>query len=266
MNRKPAFGALRAVVNQQFTLLWRYPVNMVANFLLALVTVIVVTWVVVIFSPPGEQTRLRDITFYGFIMYLFLSHTLWSIGVGVYRERMAGTLAAVYLSPVPPYVNLAGRAIVTLGWTAAAAGLGMLAVRAATGPLPVYRPGEAALVLVLAVLQLVGLGVAVAGLALWFGDSIEIVANVLEFGLMGLCAFFYPFAILPPPLMAVARFIPLSYAVDAFRTVALGSNQPELAPLPLELGLALAGAAASLAAGYLVYKGCEYRVRQQGML
>ena len=113
---------------------------------------------------------------------------------------------------------------------------------------------------------LVGLGLAMAGLALRFGESIELLANILEFSLLGFCAFFFPFSVLPPALQTVSRLIPLSYAVDAFRSVALGLEQPELLPLGAELIIIMAIGMLAPLLGYAIYHLNEKKARQQGML
>jgi len=138
------------------------------------------------------------------------------------------------------------------------------------GPQPVqkgwkrvlHRRGAGHIVL----LCLIGLGFAVAGLALRFGESVEIIANLLEIGLLGICAFFFPFSFLPPMLQTIARLIPLSYAVDAFRTVSLGETQPELLSLNIELAIVITTGLLSPLLGYLIYVTSENKVRQQGTL
>ena len=202
---------------------------------------------------------------YGFIIYLFLSHTLWNTGMGIHKEKTAGTLSSFYLSAAPRFLNLWARATATLLWTSVAGVLGLLAARMITGPLTVQQPWLALGILFFTVSGLLGLGFAVAGLALLFGESVEIVSNVLEFGLMGICALFYPFSILPAPLLTLARFIPLSYGVDAFRAVAMGV-QPELLSLNAELIIVAVSGLLSPLTGYLFFRYCELKVRKNGML
>jgi len=258
--------SFRAMLKQQLLLLWRYPANMIANFLLVLVMVIVVTLLTTIFSPPGTESHLRGLTLYGFVIYLFLSHTLWNTGMGIHKEKTAGTLTSFYLSAAPRFLNLLARAAATLLWTSVAGVLGLLVAQMITGPLTVQQPWLALGILFFTVSGLLGLGFAVAGLALLFGESVEIVANVLEFGLMGICALFYPFSILPLPLLTISRFIPLSYGVDAFRTIAMGNLRPELLPLDIELIIVATSGLVGPLAGYLFFRYCELKVRQSGML
>lgn len=259
-------GSLRAMIKQQALLLWRYPVNMVANFVMVLVTVLIVTLIVVIFAQAETAAVTRSLTLYGVVIFLFLNHTIWAIGMGLHKEKAEGTLTSFYLSPTPPFLNLVARAAVALLWTSIAGAIGLLLAQLLVGPLLVQRPWLALVILLFVVSELLGLGFALAGLAILFGDSIEIVANVVQFGLIGLCSLFFPFSYLPPPLRAISGLVPLSYGVDAFRTVALGQHRPELLPLNLELFVVIAGGFLGPILGYWVYRCCETKVREQGML
>lgn len=261
-----SWSAFRAMLKQQFLLLTRYPINLVANFLLVLIAVIVVTLVVTIFVPEEMESRLRGITLYGFVIYIFLSHTIWTVGMGVQKEKTEGTLASLYLTPASRFLTLLSRSLVALTWTSAASFVGLLVAQFITGPVLFHNAGLALGILLFTVSGLIGVGFAIAGLALRYGESIEIVANLLEFGLMGLCAFFFPFSVLPSGLLIVSKLIPLSYAVDSFRTVALGQAQPELLSLNLELVIVIVTGILGPALGFLIYRANENKVRQQGFL
>lgn len=258
--------AFRAMLKQQILLLTRYPVNLLANFSLVLVSVMIVTLVMMLFAPAEMEERLKGITLYGFVIYIFFSHSIWTVGLGVQREKIEGTLTALYLTPASRLLTLLARSLATLAWTSLAALLGLLIAQFIIGPLPIHNPGLALGILLFTISGLIGLGFALAGLALRFGESIELFANILEFGLMGLCAFFFPFALLPPALQQVARLIPLSYAVDAFRAVTLGAHQPELLNLEAELVIIIVFGLLSPLLGYAIYHINERIVRREGLL
>jgi ABC-2 type transport system permease protein len=258
--------SFRAMLKQQLLILTRYPVNLVANFLLVLLPVIVVVFSMTLFAPAALEAQLRGVALYGFLIYIFLSHTIWTAGLSIYREQVEGTLGSFYLSPASRFLTLLARSMVTLAWTGIAGLLGLLLAQLVTGPLTLHNPTLTLIILLFTISGLIGLGFAIAGLALRFGETIELVANLLEFGLMGLCAFFFPFSILPTPLQTLTRFIPLSYAVDAFRTVALGNSQPELLSLGAELTIVILTGLLGPPLGYLIYHLNERAVRQQGML
>jgi ABC-2 type transport system permease protein len=263
----PAYWlAFRGMLKQQLLLLMRYPVNLLANFFLVLVSVVMVTLGMLLFAPEELAERLKGITLYGFVIYTFLSHTIWSVGLSIQKEKTEGSLASLYLTPASRFLSLLARSLVALAWTGLASFGGLFIAQAIVGPLPVHHVWLALGILALTISGLIGLGFAIAGFALRFGESIELVANLLEFGLIGLCAFFFPFSLLPPALRDIARLVPLSYAVDAFRTVAIGQNQPELLSLELELIIVTVTGLLGPPLGYAIYRLQEYQVRQQGRL
>jgi len=228
--------------------------------------VLIMVLLVVMFAPPEQTGPARDMALYGFVIFLFIDRTLWAIGLGVYKDWTDGVLTSFYLSPASRFGHLAARAIVALLWTGLAAGLGLTLAQLIVGPLQVQRPGLVLIILTAIISGLVGLGFAMAGLALRYGHSMEIIANLIEFSLLGLCALFFPFAVLPPPVLALAKLIPLSYAVDALRTVALGQPQPELLSLNIELIIVAAMGILGPWLGYRLYQHYETFMRQQGRL
>lgn len=260
------WSSFRAMLKQQFVLLTRYPVNLAANFLLVLIVMIVVTLAITLFAPPEMAAKFRGITLCGFVIYIFLTHTIWTVGFGIHKEKVEGTLTSLYLSPASRFFTLLARSVVGLLWTAVAAGIGLLIALLFTGPLTFHQPWLALGILLLTIGGFIGLGFAIAGFTLRFGETVELVANVLEFGLMGLCALFFPFSILPAGLQNIARVIPLSYSVDAFRTVLLGLSQPELLPLAVELIIVAVTGLLGPVVGYLIYSINEKSIRQRGIL
>lgn len=258
-------SSFRAMLKQQFLLLARYPANLLANFVLVLVMVLVVTLAVTLFAPPETAQRLKGITLSGFILSIFLSHSIWIVGLGLHKEKTEGTLTGLYLTPASRFLTLLARAIIVVIWTGLAGGLGLLLARLVVGPFYFHNPLLALAILMCTISSLIGLSFAMAALALLGGESVELLANLLEFGLMGVCAFFFPFSVLPPWLLTVTRFIPLSYAVDAFRTVTLGAVRPELLSLPAELVIVAASGVAGPLLGYLLYLASETKARRQGI-
>jgi ABC-2 type transport system permease protein len=199
-------------------------------------------------------------------MYVFLSHTIWTVGFSIQKEKVEGTLTSLYLSPTSRFLSLLARSLVALSWTGLASAAGLLLAQVVTGPLTFHKPWLALTILLFTISGFIGLGFTIAGFALRFGESLELVANVLEFGLMGICALFFPFSVLPTTLQNVARVIPLSYSVDAFRTVSLGEASPELLPLEAEVAIVIMTGLLGPMLGYLIYLVNENKIRQQGML
>jgi ABC-type polysaccharide/polyol phosphate export permease len=94
------------------------------------------------------------------------------------------------------------------------------------------------------------------------------VVNFLQFGLLVLCANFFPFSALPPFILFLSRLIPLAYAVDAFRSTMMGfpPGFPELAPFPIELMITTLFGLIMPLLGYLLYRRAENYARKHGSL
>jgi ABC-2 type transport system permease protein len=83
-----------------------------------------------------------------------------------------------------------------------------------------FRPGLGALLLFLLGLFIISLviGIAVCVLVLLFGYKADVAAWSFSYLLSLLCGIYYPVSILPTPLPEIARFIPLTYFLEFFRT------------------------------------------------
>ena len=75
------------------------------------------------YDAPAEQSGLSNgsnpagLVVYGFVLYLFLNDTLWTIGYNVRNEQVQGTLEQLYLSPASKFANLVARITNILIWT-----------------------------------------------------------------------------------------------------------------------------------------------------
>ena len=83
-----------------------------------------------------------------------------------------------------------------------------------------FRPGLGPLLLFLFGLFLISavVGMAVCILVLLFGYKADVAAWSFSYLLSLLCGIYYPVSILPTPLPAIARGIPLTYFLEYFRT------------------------------------------------
>src|SRR3990172_8414471 len=213
-------SSLLAMSRKELTIMVRYPVEFVASFGQIFLIVIVLTLAGLMFSPNGVQRsaggsrRSSGVVVYGFILFMFLSDTLWTIGYNVRREQKQGTLEQLYLSPASKSASLVSRVTVTLVWT------GLLSV------------ASAALMI------------------------------------MMLCAPFFPFSALPEWIQNISRLIPMSYAVDSFRSTLMGYPEgfPELASIEVEVVIVAAFGLLMPVLGLWLYRREENRARRTGSL
>ncbi len=265
-------SSLVAMSRKELTIMVRYPVEFVASFGQIFLIVIVLTLAGLMFSPNGVQSgsssQTSGIVVYGFILFMFLSDTLWTIGYNVRREQKQGTLEQLYLSPASKSASLVSRVTVTLVWT------GLLSVASAAlmsvmlGRLPFYNLPLGAFILVMALSGTFGVGFAFAALTLRIKEAGQTMANLIQFAFMMLCAPFFPFSALPEWLQYVSRLIPMSYAVDVFRSTLMGYPEgfPELASLEAELVIVTAFGLLTPVWGLWLYRREEDRARRTGSL
>ncbi len=264
--------AFIAMIRKEFIIMLRYPVEFVASFAQVFLIVVVLTFAGLMFAPQGLQSESSSTTsglvVYGFVLFMYLSDTLWSIGFNVRREQKQGTLEQLYLSPASKFANLASRVVITLIWT------GMLSICSAVlmssmlGRLPFENGLLGLYILVMALSGTFGTGFAFAALTLRIKEAAQTAVNLLQFSFMVFCAPFFPFSALPDALQIISRLIPLSYGVDAFRSTLMGypNGFPELAPIEVELIIVTLFGIIMPISGYWLYRKAEDQARRKGSL
>jgi ABC-2 type transport system permease protein len=270
-------SAFWAMARKELIVMARYPINFIASFGQTFLIVAIFTLGGSMFfrnnAAPSSQVGSTSgnpsgVVVYGFILFMFMSDTLWTIGYNIRNEQVQGTLEQLYLSPASKFANLVARVTNTLLWT------GLLSITAAAlmtlmiGRLPVKNPWLGLYLLVMALSGTFGIGFMFAALTLRIKETAQTVANFLQFGLLVLCANFFPFSALPPYILSVSRLIPLAYAVDAFRSAMMGfpAGFPELAPFPAEVIITTLFGLIMPIVGYLLYRRAENYARQRGSL
>lgn len=264
-------SALGAMVRKEFTIMTRYPVEFVASFGQIFAIVAIFTLAGLTFAGPdqeGETNSAAGIVIYGFLLFLFLSDTLWSIGYNLRNEQKQGTLEHLYLSPASKFSALMARVSTTLVWTGLLSIAGSWLMATLLGGLPFANPVLGAYLLVMSLSGTFGIGFAFAGVTLWIKEAGQTAAAVLQFGFLVLCAVFFPFSALPAGLRMISRLLPLAYAVDAFRSTLMGlpPGFPELAPLGTEIVITTLFGMLMPLLGYLVYRRAESSARRSGSL
>ncbi len=270
-------SAFLAMARKELIIMMRYPVNFIASFGQTFLIVAIFTLGGSMFfrisTAAGSQTGTSSgnpsgVVVYGFILFMFMGDTLWTIGYNVRNEQVQGTLEQLYLSPASKFASLVARVTNTLLWT------GLLSVTAAAlmtlmiGKLPVYNPWMGLYLLVMTLSGIFGFGFIFAALTLRIKETAQTVANLLQFGLLVMCANFFPFSALPPFILFFSRLIPLAYAVDAFRSTMMGypAGFPELAPFPVEFIITTLFGLLMPPLGYYLYRRAENYARKHGSL
>jgi ABC-2 type transport system permease protein len=267
------WGALAAMAQKELLIMLRYPVEFVASFGQIFLIVAVMTLAGMMFSPGAAgpargESQTAGLVIYGFILFMFLNDTLWTIGYNVRRDQKQGTLEQLYLSPASKLANLLSRVLITLIWTGLLSITSAALMSAMIGRLPFHNVALGAGILALALSGTFGTGFAFAALTLRIKETASTLANFTQFAFMVLCAPFFPFSGLPEFIRFFSRLIPLSYGVDAFRSTLMGypAGFPELAPIGVEIVIVTIFGLAMPVAGYWLYRREEDQARRQGSL
>jgi len=217
----------------------------------------------------GGHSDVAAISFYGFIFFMFLQDIIWMLGYSLREEQYQGTLESLYLTPVNHFSSLISRAFINVLWTGMNVIVALLVLRYMFGALPSENIGLALGVLFLALLQMFGMGFMFAAFTLRAKGSADFVMNFVGMIFMFTCAMFFPFSTLPDVMVKyVSMLIPLSYAVDLFRSALLGfpAGFPELLPAMTELYIVVAFAILMPLLGYVIYWKIERMARMKGTL
>jgi ABC-2 type transport system permease protein len=262
-----------AMTRKELIIMTRYPIEFVSSFariflIIAIFTLAGKTFNTTSKGLSGSLGNVSGVVIYGFILFVFLSDTLWTIGYNVRNEQLQGTLEQLYLSPASKFLSLVSRVANTLLWTGLLCVVSVILMQAMTGRLVFYNPWLGGYLLLMSLAGTFGIGFAFAALTLRIKETAQTVANILQFGFLILCANFFPFSALPPALLSISRLIPLSYGVDSFRSTMMGfpPGFPELAPIQIEIVIVTAFGVLMPVLGYYLYRLAEHTARNTGSL
>jgi len=82
------------MVRIQAIIISRYPANLAAGLLVSFGGVLALALAAQMFAPTGTAAThtLTSAMFYGYLLYIFLSDSLWRIGYSVRQDQIQGTL------------------------------------------------------------------------------------------------------------------------------------------------------------------------------
>lgn len=258
-----------SMIRKELIVITRYPVNFITSFAQIFLIVAIFTFAGLAFTESGEGSDISSgIIVYGFVLFIFLSDTLWTIGFNIRIEQRQGTLEQLYLSPANKFASLVSRVANLLFWTGLLVTAAVFFMRLLLGSLPLENIGLSIYLLLMNLLGIFGIGFAFAALTLRIKEAAETASNFLQFAFMILSAMFFPFSALPDWLLTISRLIPVSYGVDAFRSTIMGYPQgfPELAPIQTEIVIVTLYGLLMPLLGYYLYRRAEIYARVNGSL
>jgi ABC-2 type transport system permease protein len=262
---------LLAMAHKELLIMVRYPVEFIASFGQVFLIVVIFTLAGLTFSQTSQGSNdsiTSGVVVYGFILFMFVGDTIWTLGYDVRREIIQGTLEQLYLSPASKFSSLISRVVIVLVWTGLLCVASVFLMVLLLGQLPFYNGLLGGYLLVMSLLGTFGMGFAFAAFALRFKEAAQPMAILLQFAFLIFCAIFFPFSSLPPTILIISRLIPFSYAVDAFRSTLMNYPEgfPELAPIEVEILIVTGFALVMPLIGYYLYRLAEKHARHRGGL
>lgn len=247
----------------------RYPSWIASEFITLPAWFLLIAIGVASWAPKGGVTAalasasVFNFFYWGFIFLIIFSTSIWGIGQSIRNEQLQGTLEQLFVAPVSRVSIISGRFARTMITDLAiivytSILLGALSHETVTVQNPLL------LVVVYAFLEVAVLGFGLVFAAVTFRlKSFNLLSNLAQFTVMGLCGLFFPLSILGP-VRWVSMAIPFTYFADMFRYAGYG-GQTLLDPL-FELPLTLVLALVMFVFGLAYFKATEKRAQQRGQI
>jgi ABC-2 type transport system permease protein len=193
----------------------------------------------------------------------FISAVFWGMGYALKNDMDSGVLETNWLMPVPRLLILFGRSLTHLAVTAITS-LGMLAAAAVVFGFHVTGDVWSAILVMLPMLiGLYGFGFAFAALVLIMREANTMV-DMSAFLVQIFSGTDFPVTVLPKWLLPVALVLPLTYGIDAARSLLIKTQT--ILPVSTEIVLLLFFMVVMLFLGTRAFAALERRVRRLGTL
>jgi len=202
--------------------------------------------------------------YWGFIFLIIFSTSIWGIGQSIRNEQLQGTIEQLFLAPISRVSVISGRfARTMITDLAIIVYTTVLLTGLSHGTITVQNPILLLAVYVLLQIAVFGFGLVFAAITFRL-KSFNLLSNLAQFTVIGLCGLFFPLSILPTPILAVSMAIPFTYFADMFRYAGYG-GQTLLNPA-LEMVVALALAVGIFLIGLSFFKATEKRAKERGLI
>jgi len=225
-----------------------------------------------------DRVIIGNLIIWGFVAFIVFQSMLAEVGFGIVRLQRRGTLEQIVLTPVSYWILPLGLAGFSLLVHLIFIFLGIIFLSIFLNvPIIVRNPICGLITFGLLFCIMYGFALFLAGWTLKTKRASWALVNVLQILYMLFCGVFYPFKTMPKSLLAISRIIPLSYAVDLFRTTIVGI-EPELLPHSVSLlGVATTGqtlewiivtmmAIISILLGYIYFIRTLHEAKKKGYL
>lgn len=219
--------AFLAVVRQEWITFVRYPSWVIALLIWPVLFPVIYIFNGKAFAGPDQTgvaafasfTGTTDYIGYialGSLLYMWMNWVLWSFGSFLRNEQILGTLESNWLSPMPRILMLAGAGVTSCIQQSFILALSLLQFYLIFGIRIVGDPLQVLLVFIFTVPTIYGLGLVFASLVIW-AKEVSVMVFLVRGVIMIFCGISFPLAVMPEWMQAIAKFIPMTYAIRAFR-------------------------------------------------
>jgi ABC-2 type transport system permease protein len=157
----------------------------------------------------------------GLVSLMLLFGTTSIEAVAVVLEKQTGTFERLLAAPVSYFTLVVGKTLAGFFFGLILAAVVLFPLAAVSGTM-VLNPFLALIAIAVTSLAFSALGVLVSAYAKWVPEA-QMLSNFLRFPMVFLSGTFVYLETLPSPLQTVARFLPLTYSVEALR-VSVGES------------------------------------------
>jgi ABC-2 type transport system permease protein len=160
----------------------------------------------------------------GVLLWQVLFRAQSEVSLSFLEDVWSRNLLNVFASPLRPGEYLAG--LVIFGALKLVVGTAIMAALAfALYGFGLFSIGPALLPFVVLLLVMGwALGIATVAMVIRFGQAAEVIAWAVAFAFQPFAAVFYPVAVLPPVMQAIATVVPASYVFEGMRDVIAGQG------------------------------------------
>jgi ABC-2 type transport system permease protein len=222
---------------------------------------------VFVYRALGAPDRFTGYVIMGGATIAFWMNVMWGMAAQFYWEKHGGNLELYLMMPcglVPILLGMAfGGMLATTLRAAVVIALGLLLFHA---PLSVASWPLFALIFLLGLIALYGLGMFFSSLFLLWGREAWHMVNLLQEPVYLASGFYFPVRALGPWVGMAASVIPITLALDGLRQVMFPTVHPGLLPVAWEVaGLALLAVAFAILAMRML-RFMERLAKQEGRL
>ena len=251
---------------------FRYPALILSEFItLPAWFVLFATGVAANFVQKGTVTKTvgpasPTFTFFywGFVFLIIFSTSIWGIGQYIRTEQLQGTIEQLFLAPISRLNIIFGRFARTFFTDLAIIGYTALLIGGfGHQQISIINPLLFILIFPIIYLGVLGFGLIFAGIAFRL-KSFNILSNLTQFLVIGLCGVFFPLTVLPVPVQLIGLAIPFTYFADLLRYAASGSAT--LLDPTIEVLTALGLSLTLFVAGLILFKMTEDYAQTKGLI